>query len=52
MQRQAPDLRHIMAGARQRAKLQPARAMTREKMLEECARSRGGPYPAADQGRT
>lgn len=51
MQRQAPDLRN-MAGARQRAKLRPARAMPREKMLEECARVSGGPYSAADQGRT
>ena len=51
MQRQAPDLRH-MAGARQRAKLRPARAMPREKMLEECARVSGGPYPDSGQGRT
>lgn len=49
MQRQAPDLRH-MAGARQRAKLRPARAMPREKMLEECARMSGGPYSVSRSG--
>lgn len=51
MHRQAPDLRRS-AGARQRAKLRPARAMPREKMLEECARVSGGPYSVGRQGRT
>lgn len=43
MHRQAPDLRRIVE-ARQRAKLRPARAKPRGKMLEECARASGGPY--------
>lgn len=50
MQRQAPDLRPSGGPSAGKAAARPGEPW--EKMLEECARASGGPYPAADQGRT
>lgn len=47
MQRQAPDLRPSGGPSAGKAATRPS-ITPRGKMLEECARASGGPYPAAD----